>query len=156
MYSDGLLIKLANSGYGCYMGGVFTGAFGYADDLKLLTPSIFALHKMAHICELCAQNFDITFNAKKSQIIIYKAYNIRPPNPCITINGCRVKCFDQVVHLGHLLTENVYEFNMSKCIGDFNKQCNMFFADFKNCSSNIRNVFFQRYCICFYGSHMLP
>ncbi len=39
VYMDGLLTELANSGYGCYMGDVFAGAFGYADDLKLVTPS---------------------------------------------------------------------------------------------------------------------
>ncbi len=43
-----------------------------------------------------------------------------PPDPCVTINA-RVKCVDKVIHLGHLLTENVYEFNMSKCIDDFNR-----------------------------------
>ncbi len=38
VYMDGLLTKLANSGYGCYMGDVFAGAFGYADDLKTFNP----------------------------------------------------------------------------------------------------------------------
>ncbi len=40
---DGLLHELENSGVGCYMGGVFVGATGYADNLKLLTPSVNAL-----------------------------------------------------------------------------------------------------------------
>ncbi len=40
---DGLLNELANSCVGCYMGGVFAGATGYTDDLKLLTPSVKAL-----------------------------------------------------------------------------------------------------------------
>ncbi len=40
---DGLLNELANSGVGCYMGGVFPGATGYADELKLHTPSVKAL-----------------------------------------------------------------------------------------------------------------
>ncbi len=48
---DALLNELANSGLGCHMGGMFAGAFGYADDLKLLTPSVWVLHQMAHICE---------------------------------------------------------------------------------------------------------
>ncbi len=38
------ITKLANSGYRCYMSGVFSGAFVLADDLKLLTPSVYALH----------------------------------------------------------------------------------------------------------------
>ncbi len=115
------------------MGGMFAGAFGYADDLKLLTPSLWVLHQMACICESYAQKFDVLFNSKKSQVIIYKAYNVKPPDPCVTFNDARVKCVDKVIHLGHLLTENVYEFNISKCIYDFNRQCNIFLADFKFC-----------------------
>ncbi len=34
--------------------------------------------------------------------------------------------------------------------------CNMFFADFKHCSSHILNILFQRYCTSFYGSQLLP
>ncbi len=111
---------------------------------------------MVHICENYAKRYHITFNANKSQVIIYKAYNVKPPDPCIVINRAPVKCFNNVIHLGHLLTENVYEFNVSKCIGDFNRQCNMFFADFKHCSCCIRNILFQRYCTNFYGSQLLP
>ncbi len=43
IYMDGLLNELANSGVGCYMSGVFAGATGHADDLKLLTPIVKAL-----------------------------------------------------------------------------------------------------------------
>ncbi len=85
VYMDGLLTELTNSEYGCYMGGVFAVAFDYADDIKLLTPSVYALHQMAHICEKYAKIYDITFNAKKSQVIIYKAYNVKPPDPCVVI-----------------------------------------------------------------------
>ncbi len=50
---------------------------------------------------------------KKSHSIIYRAYNVKPPDPCVIINGAPVKFFyDNVIHLGHLLTENVYEFNV--------------------------------------------
>ncbi len=66
VYITGLLNELANNGLGCCMGGMFAGAFGYADDLKLLTPSIWALHQMAHMCERYAQKFDVIFNSKKS------------------------------------------------------------------------------------------
>ncbi len=37
---DSVLNELANIGLGCHMGGMFAEAFGNADDLKLLTPSI--------------------------------------------------------------------------------------------------------------------
>ncbi len=110
---------------------------------------------MAHICERYAHKFDVLFNLKKSQIMIYKAYQVTS-DPCVTINGIRVKCVDTIIHLGHLLTENVYEFNMSKYIDNFNRPCNILVADFKYRSSQIRNVLFQRYGKSFDGTQMLP
>ncbi len=97
-YIDGLLKELANSGLGCHMGSIFGVALDYADDLKLLTPSVWALHQMTHICEWYAQKFDVLFNSKKSQVIIYKAYKVKPPDSCVTINGIMVKCVDRVIH----------------------------------------------------------
>ncbi len=44
---DGLLHELDNNGVGCYMDGVFAG---YADNLKLLTPSVNALNILVDIC----------------------------------------------------------------------------------------------------------
>ncbi len=119
------------------MGAVFAGAFDYADDLKLLTPILYTLHQMTHICEKYAKRYDVTFNATKSQVIIYKVYNVKPSEPCVVINDAPVKCFNNVI------TENVYKFNVSKCIDHFNRQCNMFFADFKHCSLHIWNILFQ-------------
>ena len=48
-YIDGLLNELENSGVGCYMGGVFAGAFAYADDITILSPSVLALKYMVDI-----------------------------------------------------------------------------------------------------------
>ncbi len=76
IYMDGLLNELANSGVGCYLGGVFAGATVYADDLKLLTPSVNALKILATICEQYAKKFVVLFNDKKSLLIIYKRYKI--------------------------------------------------------------------------------
>ena len=38
VYIDELLQMLRRSGVGCYIGGRFFGAMGYADDLILLAP----------------------------------------------------------------------------------------------------------------------
>ncbi len=54
---------------------------------------------MAHICERYAQKLDVLFNSRKIQVIIYKAYNVKPPDPCVTINDTRVKCVDKVIYL---------------------------------------------------------
>ena len=40
IYTDSLLKRLEESGVGCHMGGHFTGALAYADDITLLSPSM--------------------------------------------------------------------------------------------------------------------
>ena len=62
---DGLLAELADSGYGCFMSGVFAGGFAYEGDITLLAPSIRALHGMAALCEDYAKRFYVQFNVKK-------------------------------------------------------------------------------------------
>ncbi len=67
-------------------------------------------------------------------------------------------CVNEVIHLGlsHILSEDIFKFNASKCVADFNSHCNMYFTNFKYASSNIRNVLFHKYCTAFYGSQVLP
>ena len=51
IYMDEILVTLRNLGVGCYVGGVFMGAMGYADDLVLLAPSRTAMEMMLQACE---------------------------------------------------------------------------------------------------------
>ena len=45
------------------------GAVSYADDITLLSPSLHGLNRMLEICAKFADNFDITFNSKKTLCI---------------------------------------------------------------------------------------
>ncbi len=114
------------------------------------------LEIQATICEQYAKKFDVLFNGKKSLLIIYKCTRSQPPDLGIVINNVRVPKVDEVILLGHHMCEDIYKFNASKCVSDSNRQSNMFFANFKNANSYIRNVFFHKYCTSFYGSQLLP
>ena len=155
IYTDGLLNELENSGVGCYVGRVFSGAYAYADDLTILCPSVGALKEMIAICCNYAAEFDIKFNANKSQLIIFRSKARIVPNPRVKVNGDEVKVVNSVVHLGHILNDNIYKHDVSKCVNDFNRQCNLFLANFKFASSHVRNFLFHRYCSSFYGTQLL-
>ena len=71
IYMDNLLHEVAASGIGCHMGNVYAGAFRYADDLILLSPSVAALHKMSDICEKYAHRHSVKFKAQKSKVIVF-------------------------------------------------------------------------------------
>ena len=72
VYMDGLISELIASQVGCWMGSVYAGASAYADDFKLLAPSVEALNIMLNICIKYAKDHDVIFN-DKSQLIVFKA-----------------------------------------------------------------------------------
>ena len=69
MYIDELLCVLRDSGSGCQIGPNYCGAFGYADDVVLLSPSVNAMKDMLNVCGRFADKHKVLFNAKKSNIV---------------------------------------------------------------------------------------
>ena len=154
VYMDALISKLIESQVGCWMGSVYAGSWVYADDFKLLAPSVKALHIMLEICQNYAKEYDVIFN-DKSQLIVFKATANDDPPPVIKINNKQVSAVDQITHLGHIIKSNIFENDVSKCIRDLNTQCNSLLGDFKNASSHMRNYLFFKFCNSFYGSQFL-
>ena len=60
-YFDKLFSQLEHSGLGCHVGTSYAGAFGYADDIALVAPSM--------QCEKYANSHSITFNPNKSKLL---------------------------------------------------------------------------------------
>ena len=46
IYIDDLIVTLCNSGYGAYIGNVFSGCIVYADDIALISVNCRGLSKM--------------------------------------------------------------------------------------------------------------
>ena len=46
LYIDMLIITLQDLRLGCHVGPIFSGFFGYADDVALATPTLYAMDKM--------------------------------------------------------------------------------------------------------------
>ena len=46
VYMDELFTRIRKSGYGCHVGHISYAVFGYADDVKLLSPTIRGLQKL--------------------------------------------------------------------------------------------------------------
>ena len=74
IYIDNLFSRLKHVGLArlpCWF-NLNAGAFGYADDIALVSPSIYGLKKMIFICESYAQDYHITFNPVKSNCYVLK------------------------------------------------------------------------------------
>ena len=77
IYIDDLLVRLAQSGVGCFIGFNFVGALAYADDIVLIAPTpSSAMRQLLLICDMYAVEYDIMFNANKSKFMYFGAQNI--------------------------------------------------------------------------------
>ena len=68
-YTDDLIDDVKRSGYGIYKGSLFLGCILYADNIILLSGSCYGLQQMVDICANYGRQWNIKFNATKSQCI---------------------------------------------------------------------------------------
>ena len=81
IYIDVLIQSLQKSGYGCRVGDMYVGCIAYADDILILTASMYSLNKMIKVCEQYAKEYHVKFNGSKSKLIIFQRKNdIQNPN----------------------------------------------------------------------------
>ncbi len=149
VYLDGLLKRLKESGVGCHIGFTYAGAFGYADDIALVSPSLIGLRKMISICETYATEYSIMFNPNKSKLLCF--------NPCIdvipSVMFCNkiVEVVDSELHLGNRIYSNIYKKNSEEMVSDFYRRSNQVRANFRMCDSVTLNNLHSTYCTSYYG-----
>ena len=107
MYIDGLFYELKRAGVGCHINGEYAGAFGYADDIVLLSPSLCALKHSITLCEDYAKRFKILFNPIKSKLM---CFNVKHKDFVLYLCNQPVNLVEHETYLGHL--------SKSKSLGD--------------------------------------
>ena len=114
---DYLFSKLKHLGLGCHVGLTYVGDFGYADDIVLMSPSIYGLKKMIYICETYAQDYHITFNPAKSK---WFCFNVSSSDISqIYLNGTPVTVVNKDKYLGNYISTNIYDRNIISNVCDF-------------------------------------
>ena len=63
VYMDVLLLNLKKANLGCYIGDLFMGALGYADDVVIIANTVCSLKSMLHICDDFGKEFHVKFNS---------------------------------------------------------------------------------------------
>ena len=106
-YIDGIALILRNLSIGCYLFGIFVGMLLFADDLCLLAPTRKALEVMISECAKFFTSLGLSFNAKKSRILVFSKniidYSILKP---ICIDGVAIDYVDSVKYLGTTLVSD--------------------------------------------------
>ena len=112
VYLDSLLSQLRKLGLGCHVGGVFVGAFGYADDVTLLSPSRQGLQIMLSTCEKWANEYCMQFSTdvipakSKSKCLFFSRSMSADEIENLVLNSNKLPWVSSAKHLGnHLSTQ---------------------------------------------------
>ena len=150
MYIDVLLCRLKRSGYGCYIGNMFCGALGYADDVIIMAPTVTATKQMLNICADYGIEYNVLFNPDKTK--------------CIHINNLKCNIVMNVQFMGKPIETVNYDNHLGFPIGNVNQQdvishavnqftvkVNMVVSHFKHLRYDIMYKMFKTYCMPLYG-----
>ena len=133
------MADLRRSGVGCYIGGKFFGALGYADDIILLAPCRSAMQQMLTICENYGLKNNLQFSTdinpqkSKSKCIFMCGPLTRryaDPKP-LKLYGKDLPWVSHATHLGHELSKD----------GTMELDANMKRGQFISNSMDIRSMF---------------
>ena len=151
IYFDELLRRLRETDVGCHVGHMSYAAFGYADDLLLLSPSIHGLEILVKTSESFASEYGVTFNAKKTECICFSK-NACPLQRQVKVNGQHVKWKEKVKYLGIILTNDMCDdADIRAKRGEFIGSVNRLNAQFRVVPDQIRIRLLQTYCTAWYG-----
>ena len=77
---DALFKQMKRKGMGCHVGPVYAGAFGYADDVALVAPSLYSLRCMVKTAKNLQIKFQFKFNQTKSKLLSLNANHDDAPH----------------------------------------------------------------------------
>jgi len=105
IYIDDLLVSLSQLEVGCYIAGNFVGAIFHADDIVLISPTPLGMRKLLFSCDSYANEFDIIFNASKSEFLVCIPGKLRSMFNNLNSNGCLLLLVvDLLKRSPHILT----------------------------------------------------
>lgn len=151
VYLDGLIDDLEQEGAGCWIGHHYMGAFVYADDITLLSPSVNGLRRMLQVCNQFCSRRGMQFNPTKS--VCMKFGDVRTRRyPTIMIDNLALSWVESVKHLGVYLKRDLREDEeIKRKRGDLFGRTNTLLGNFAAMPSTVRQRIFFAKCAHLYG-----
>jgi hypothetical protein len=141
VYINDVIVKLRNSGFGLCINNTFVGCIIYADDVLLLSNSVFHLQKLVDVCASVISALNMSFNVNKSCIIrIGNRFNRLCAG--IVLNGQVVVAVSLLSYLGVSINSGrVFTCDFSKRKASFYRAFNTIYSRSKAAHSELISVF---------------
>ena len=153
IYLDVLLTRLKVKGLGCHIGNVFMGSFAYADDVVLLSPTLWSLKQMLTVCAEYSKDYNIDFNASKTKLIIFGRKHL---DANIVFQGNVISQVQSEKHVGIIMgtSTDIDKNIISKACAELYAKFNLLLRQFGMCAPNVLYRLFNTYCMSHYGSQL--
>ncbi|MFZ2538725.1 MAG: reverse transcriptase family protein, partial [Oscillospiraceae bacterium] len=135
VYVDDALQKLVYSGLGCNFFGFLVGALMYADDLILMSASVFNLQKLIALSEILFDEINLKINISKCSVM---RIGDRCNTDCvdIMIGNEKISWSHEIKYLGVYFQQSSYlKINVHSCKVKFFQAFNNIFAKIGSTSS---------------------
>ena len=103
LYINDIATMLRKHGVGCHFIDIFVACILFADDMALLAPSRSALQKMIDLCSEFCRKFCLSFNVKKSKVMVFGKSSKDSLMP-LTLNGSNMDYVNEWKYLGTTIT----------------------------------------------------
>ena len=106
-YFDGLTTSLRSNQFGCHIADLFIGCIFFADDICLLSPSRSGLEQMISRCTKYCSEFCLSFNPRKSKVMIFSrsAIDLANHKP-VLLDGSPIDYATSIKYLGVTIDSN--------------------------------------------------
>ena len=151
-YMDISFKQLKYNGIGCHIGPVYAGAFGYANDVALVAPSLNSLKCMIATCEEFAKKHQITFNSTKLKLLCFNACDAVTQH--IKLNGQPVSVVHKDKHLGNYISDSIHDRHILNNICDLYQRSNFLISQFRSCDSETLDRLHKTCCMHMYGCEL--
>ena len=121
---DELIRRLRKKGFGCHIIDLFLACLLYADDMCLIAPSRGAMQKMLDLCSEFCKEFCLSFNTKKSKVLIFGNMKEKTIDPLI-LNNVALDYESQWTYLGTtIVAGSTLSFSCKKELSCFYRSIN--------------------------------
>lgn len=152
VYMDELSQHLSNCHTGCSIGNRLVNHFMYADDLVIFSPYSRGLQKLLDICSLYGSDYDIKYNAKKSNVmVICSRANKQSVFPDFILCKEKLSTCKETKYLGHYISDDLSDdLDVNRQIRKLYIQGNTLARKFSTCTPDTKCVLFRTHCSSLY------
>ncbi|XP_016534059.1 RNA-directed DNA polymerase from mobile element jockey-like [Poecilia formosa] len=156
VYMDDLSNWLQQCGTGCVVGGTIINHLMYADDLVIFSPCSAGLQQLLRTCSNYGQEYDIQYNALKSNIMIVRTKEDQKlVLPDFFLSGVVLRICTAVKYLGHYITDDLTDdMDINRQRRLVYAQANMLLRKFRMCSVPVKVALFKAFCTPLYTAHL--